>query len=179
MSWVSWRLWNSNLCLKLSGLFLIVFCKEIVINLPNSDFVICRIESWPFFHDLGLRIFFPSFPQWTIANCTHVHCVAEGGFLITHSYLLLKKLCPCALDLTSYRPDPAPAESAHIFLWGNRISLQIDEVTVAHKKQRKVWLVTQADLISITICMNMQSGSIKYLFDLLKKYMSSGAGQHN
>lgn len=57
-------------------------------------------------------------------------------------------------------------------------NLTSDEVTVAHKKQRKVWLVTRVDFISISICMNTQSGSIKYLFDLLKKYMSPGAGQH-
>lgn len=120
-------------------------------------------RAWDFF-------FFP-FPRWTIANCTHVHCVTEGGFLITHSYLLLKQLCPCALDLTSYGPDPAPAESANIFFWGEQ-NLTSDEVTVAHKKQRKVWLVTWVDFISITICMNTQSGFIKHLFDLLKKYVS-------
>lgn len=119
--------------------------------------------------------FFFSIPQWTVANCTHVHCVTEGGFLITHSQLLLKKLCPCALELISYRPDPAPAKKGSNFPLENLTS---DEVTVAHKKQRNVWLVTQVDFISIIICMNMQSGSLKCLFDLLKKYTSAGAGQH-
>lgn len=110
--------------------------------------------------------FFPPFPQWTIANCTHVHCVAEGGFLITHSYLLLKKLCPCALDLTSYGPDPAHTESAHIFLWGKRISLQMK--SQLHIKSREkcglshelilfqsvfAWTCSQVPLSACLICL--------------------------
>lgn len=119
-----------------------------------------------FFHDLGLGIFFFSFPQWTIANCTHVHCVTEGGYLITHSYLLLKKLCPCALDLTSYGPDSAPTGSAHIFLRGNRILLQMK--SQLHIKSREkcglshelilfqsvfAWTRSQALLSTCLICL--------------------------
>lgn len=44
MSWVSRRLWNSNLCLQLTRLLLIGLWKEIVINLPNADF---RKFSYP------------------------------------------------------------------------------------------------------------------------------------
>lgn len=119
-----------------------------------------------FFLDLGLGIFFFSIPQWTVANCTHVHCVTEGGFLITHSQLLLKKLCPCALELISYRPDPDPAERAQIFLWRKRIWFQMK--SQLHLKSRGMcglshklilfqslfaWTCSQALLSACLICL--------------------------
>lgn len=104
--------------------------------------------------------FFP-FPQRTIANCTHVYCVTEGDFLITHSYLLLKKLCPCALDFLL-----AWSCSRWIFLRGNRNLLQMK--SHLHIKSREMcglsqelilfqsafaWTCSQALLSTCLICL--------------------------